>query len=221
MIRLSFGRLIKCLPASFRDRYRDCWNRWLGLLWRPRLPQNPDGRVYLHLGCGYVIHPRFINVDVLPLRHVHYVQSVERLHRFRDDSVDLIYSSHCLEHFSHQAVPSILVEWRRVLKPGGILRLSVPDFDAILKIYQDNGFSVESIQATLMGGQDYASNYHKIIFNHGSLTRLFKDAGFVNLTAWQPGADELTAFADWSNRKVKIGGKEYDVSLNLQAEKGR
>src|SRR5207249_3890671 len=79
----------------------------------------PDGKLHLHLGCGIVNSPGFVNIDAIPMRHIHCVQAVDRLEKFRSGSADLIYASHVLEHISHRETLSVLQEWRRVLKPGG------------------------------------------------------------------------------------------------------
>ena len=52
---------------------------------------------------------------------------------YKDDTVDLIYASHVLEYFDIVEVKEVLREWRRVLKPGGELRIAVPDFEMMNK----------------------------------------------------------------------------------------
>lgn len=96
---------------------------------------HPAGDLRLHLGCGAINCPGFVNVDGIDYPYVHYVQSLTHLTRFRDASVAFIYSSHTLEHFPRAQTVSILQEWYRVLVPGGKLCVSVPDFDCILDIY--------------------------------------------------------------------------------------
>ena len=93
------------------------------------IPEVDNGKMYLHLGCGNINKENFINIDGFPYSHVHYVQSLDKLSNFDDDSVDLIYACHCLEHFRYSQTELVLREWYRVLENGGILRLSVPDFD--------------------------------------------------------------------------------------------
>jgi predicted SAM-dependent methyltransferase len=192
----------------------------LRLFWRPALPRLANGEVRLHLGCGKIDHPGFINIDALPRRHVHYVQAVDRLGRFANSSVDLIYACHVLEHFSHLKVPAVLREWQRVLKPGGRLCLSVPDFDRILEIYHAASDDMASIINPLMGGQEYAYNHHRVAFNQAYLTRLLLAAGFRKVGPWAP--DDGRAghdIHDWSRRPFKVVGREIPISLNLEAEK--
>lgn len=192
----------------------------LRVVHRPPTPLLPGGETRLHLGCGKIDHPGFINIDALPRRHVHYVQAVDRLGRFADGSVDLVYACHVLEHFSHLRVPDVLREWCRVLKPGGRLCLSVPDFDRILDIYAGTGRQVPIILNALMGGQEYPYNYHRTAFNKEYLTGLLLAAGFKRVHEWAPDDGGVAHDVnDWSRRPFVVEGRAYPVSLNLEAEK--
>jgi predicted SAM-dependent methyltransferase len=194
--------------------------RLLHPIFRSSLPKLPNDELRLHLGCGKVNHPGFVNIDAIPRRHVHYVQRVDRLKRFRDGSVDLVYACHVLEHFSHLKVPSVLQEWARVLKPGGRLCLSVPDFDRLLDIYRDAGGNVDAILNPLMGGQEYAYNYHRVIFTQAYLGKLLLAAGFSRVYMWEPDDGGVAHdIHDWSRRPLVVNGKPHPVSLNLEAEK--
>ena len=56
-----------------------------------------------------------------------------------DNKVDLIYNCGTFEYFDLQEAPKVLKEWYRVLKPGGTLRISVPNFESVVKVYLNNG----------------------------------------------------------------------------------
>ena len=56
---------------------------------------------------------------------------------FSDDSVPLVYSSHCLEHLDDATVEQVLREARRVLRPGGRLILKLPDYDEALRAWRE------------------------------------------------------------------------------------
>lgn len=222
--------LIKIIPLSFRNKYRSLWNKvkleiqtTYGKLKRqikrPSFPQLEDRKVNLHLGCGSINHSKFINIDGLPGPHIHYIREINNLAPFKEDSVNLIYACHCLEHFSYIKVSDVLGEWFRVLKDGGILRLSVPNFDLLLDIYRENGNDISTIIGPLMGGQNYKFNFHMTVFNQSSLQNILINTGFKQVREWQPGSSELTTFNDFSVHKVLINGKYYPVSLNLEAIK--
>jgi predicted SAM-dependent methyltransferase len=78
----------------------------------------------LNLGCGLTQVAGFLGVDLDPELHPDVVADVESL-PFEDDSVDEIYASHVLEHVPYDS--PALTEWNRVLKPGGLITIIVPD----------------------------------------------------------------------------------------------
>ena len=145
------------------------------MLYPPNYPKNPNGDVFIHLGCGEINSPEFINVDSRPLLHVHHVHDAQSLPFFSDNFADLIYVSHTLEHIPMEDVVDVLKEWQRVLKPGGILRISVPDFDQIINIYHSNNRSIETIWRPLLGGQEYPENYHFSVFNKKYLKDILEE----------------------------------------------
>jgi len=176
------------------------------------------GSVFVNLGCGLTNHPRFINIDGYPHPHIHYVSRIDRLSMFAHNSVDLIYASHCLEHFKYGEVDRVLDEWHRVIKPGGIIRLSVPDIDKLIDIYNDTN-DPDDIVPQLMGGQNNKYNYHYVVFNGLNLKKYLNRAGFVGVQEWIPGSCDLTTFDDFSVYHKVVNGKNYPISLNLEAKK--
>lgn len=178
-----------------------------------------NGRLNLHIGCGRFDHPQFVNIDGYPFAHVHFVQSIERLDRFRTGSVDLIYASHCLEHIRYRGTVAVLAEWQRALKPGGVLRLSVPDFDTLVDVYMRRGRDADVVMTQLMGGQNSRYNFHYTLLGEVNLTRALHSAGFATVRRWQPGDSELTSFPDWSAFPVDFGDRSQVISLNLEAVK--
>lgn len=83
----------------------------------------------LHLGCGNDYKEGYINVDLYPqpgdrVDEIWDISSVPR----SDNTVDEILSSHVIEHFDFNTGQKVLLEWYRVLKPGGVLKIETPDF---------------------------------------------------------------------------------------------
>ena len=87
----------------------------------------------LHLGCGKRYIPGYFHIDGFDGPHIDHVCSIDDLSFIEDNSIDLIYACHVIEHFKRARLPQVLKEWNRVLKKGGKLRLAVPDFEAIVK----------------------------------------------------------------------------------------
>lgn len=122
----------------------------------------------LNLGCGRKLspHPDILNVDWTPYLRARrnaparflatVILSGQRREFFRSipdnvlardlrkglpfeaGSVDAVYHSHVLEHLDRDAVPGFLREIARVLRPGGIQRIVVPDLEGIVRDYLDD-----------------------------------------------------------------------------------
>jgi predicted SAM-dependent methyltransferase len=88
---------------------------------------------------------------------------------FDDNHADLIYMCHVLEHVKMNDLHSVLFEMYRILKVGGILRVSVPGFDELVAFYNGHNKSMDSIELQLMGGQNHEYNFHYSVFNEQSL----------------------------------------------------
>lgn len=91
----------------------------------------------LNLACGnsYVANSDWINLDyVSSSPYVRQANLLETL-PFDSNSISLVYSSHFFEHIPLHQVPSFLKECHRVLKPGGVIRLVLPDFEEMCREY--------------------------------------------------------------------------------------
>ena len=190
------------------------------LVVKPAIPKNSDGKVLVHIGCGKTNSPEFINVDARPLAHVHIVtDDITSLPDFNTGTVDLVYMCHILEHIKRKDLKKVLSEMKRVLKVGGVLRLSVPDLDKLIEVYNASDNDINAISHQLMGGQDHEYNIHYSVFNHQRLTELLKEVGFQKVVTWDPDNCRYHDFKDRASRKISVNGREYMISLNLEAVK--
>lgn len=174
----------------------------------------------LHVGCGDRYIEGFIHIDIRPLPHVDYVASANKLDMFSDNSVDLIYACHVLEHFGRHDIQKVLKEWHRVLKPGGILRVCVPDFDATVEVYQLYK-NLELITGLLYGRQDYLGNTHSVVFNYESLFHQLVEAGFKNIGKYNWRDTDHSVIDDYSQAYIPHMDKNNGilVSLNVEGKK--
>ena len=74
--------------------------------------------------------------DLVDLPHIDFQRPVHDLSCFEDEQAEIIYASHVLEYYDRFKAKQVLQAWYRVLKQDGILRLSVPDFQSLIKVYQ-------------------------------------------------------------------------------------
>lgn len=174
--------------------------------------------VRLHLGCGSIILPGFINIDVLDLPGVDIVMDLSDVSRFKSKSVDFLYASHHLEHFPTAQVPKILKEYFRILRPRGVVKIAVPDLDAVMELYvkHKNWFTPPHNPwlGILYGGQDYEFNFHKTGFNFLWLKYLLENAGFTDVERFKPSEEFGVRDASFARRPFN-----QSVSLNVQAAK--
>ena len=70
-----------------------------------------------------------------------------------------------------------------------------------------------------MGGQDHEYNIHYSLFNCKRLTELLKEVGFQKVVPWDPDNCQYHNFKDRASRKMNANGREYTISLNLEAVK--
>lgn len=89
----------------------------------------------LNLGCGINYHPLWINIDFVSTGPDVMAHNLLSGIPFPDHSFDVVYHSHVLEHFSREDAQDFIAECYRVLKPGGLLRVAVPDLEEIVKCY--------------------------------------------------------------------------------------
>jgi len=174
----------------------------------------------IHLGCSDVKIPGFINIDQEYKHHIDYIADVSKLVMFEDNTISLIYTSHVLEHFGRHDIERVLTEWYRVLKPGGTLRISVPDFEAIVRAYQ-KGYEMEDLMGLLYGGQDKKLNYHYVCFNFKYLKQLLEKVGFVDIKKYDWRKTIHKDYDDYSQAYLPHMNKEDGLlmSLNVEAKK--
>ena len=121
---------------------------------------------------------------------------------YPDGSVDEIRASHILEHWSHREVTTVLTDWLRALKPGGRLRVAVPNFEWVCQEYM-KGKQI-NVQGFLMGGHVDANDKHGVLFDKDLLAATLKSVGFENIGPWVSEVKDTATL---------------DVSLNLQGFK--
>lgn len=92
---------------------------------------------YLNLGCGthYSEKTEWTNLDFVSSGKGVVAHNLLKGIPFNDKSFDLVYHSHVLEHFSKEDGEKFVSECLRVLKPGGVLRIVIPDLECIVKEY--------------------------------------------------------------------------------------
>lgn len=177
----------------------------------------------IHLGCGPKYIPGWFHIDALEMDHVDHVGAVEELDFIPSNSASLIYACHVLEHFNRHTYKAALTEWHRVLKPGGVLRIAVPDFAAAAELYLSNTLpnGIEGVRGLVCGGQKDAYDFHGMIFDEPSMRNALVDVGYAEIRYWDWRTTEHADMDDYSQAYMPHMDKENGrlVSLNLEAVK--
>ncbi|MEM6318754.1 MAG: methyltransferase domain-containing protein [Bacteroidota bacterium] len=91
---------------------------------------------YLNLGCGHHFHDDWTNVDFLSTGPNVIQHNLLKGIPFEDNTFEVVYHSHVLEHFSRVDAVDFIKECYRVLQPNGILRIAIPDLEQITDNYK-------------------------------------------------------------------------------------
>lgn len=172
------------------------------------------GQRKLHLGSGGLKLAGFESFDARDDVGADHVGDVRDL-PFDNDTFDIVYFCHGLEHIPNAQVQSALMEWRRVLKNNGWLYLSVPDFSMLARLYANEGWTLGMMEPATMGGQDYEYNFHYSLWDRKKLEDALIRAKFRSVSIYGPSYFLPNGFVDWSNRRMR----GWQISLNMRGQK--
>ena len=185
--------------------------------------------IKLHLGCGKRNLPGYIHIDLDTHDHIDYYQDIKSLPMIEDNSVDVIYNCGTLEYFDRYEVGEVLDEWRRKLKTGGILRISVPNFESVLEVYTSNGRNLdgEGILGLLYGRieietpEGFDILYHKTVYDFKSLEGVLLENGFHAVRRYDCHEVLPEDYDDYSKAYMPYMDRTgIKMSLNVECIKG-
>lgn len=156
----------------------------------------------LHCGCGPIILLGWINIDHAEAWNPDVCMDITKLHhKYQEGEADLVFSCHVLEHLEWGAgVVQALAQIFRVLKPGGTVRIVVPDLEFVATKYL-TGQDLKSLY-----GADHfyfrdcpATRFlyfmrawqHTIVFDYALLSSLLREAGFINVRRMPFGQSDI------------------------------
>jgi len=160
--------------------------------------------VKLNLGCGKRKLEGYVNIDLQNWGpgQCDILADARDLDMFEDGSVDRIVTAGLLEHIPPWQTLPALREWHRVLKPGGTIRVAVPDLERIFRGWLVEGTVPEQRALDFIFGGDKVPNLygfykyydHLTGFTFERLARLLQEAGF----------QDCERAEHWRNRDVVL-----------------
>ena len=175
----------------------------------------------LNIGCGTSGIQGWVNIDNSPTILLSRLPFGRRIFRtpdwapgvlrvdvrkripFADLSASYIYSSHTFEHFTYDESLAVAKECFRVLKPGGILRIVVPDLGIMVRDYVADTVNPKASHRFIgrllltSGLRDvfHPGAHHKQMFDAASLCHLFREAGFPSPSVSAFGSSRIPDIA--------------------------
>ncbi len=123
----------------------------IGRLMQSDLKVDPEAENYINLGCGSIIHEGMINIDFFFEKGIDYGADLRYPLRIPSNSIDGIVCEHTMEHILYKDDAKLLSECHRVLKPGGTIRIILPDISKFINAYAK-------------GDQEWFDQWEKIFF---------------------------------------------------------
>ena len=156
------------------------WSWWQ----KKKIVKAPN--IYLNLGCGNKLLDGYLNLDVcLRAKGVVY-HDIHELSFLYDNSVDTISAFDLLEHIGPAQVEDTMAEWIRVLKPGGVIVIQVPDLGTQATLYINREWDAEKFSKQILGAWDYGKPGdmefalgHKVAYDRERLGALLVRHGCV------------------------------------------
>jgi predicted SAM-dependent methyltransferase len=142
----------------------------------------------LHLGCGDIKLDSWINIDATPQPHVTDLNcDLTQTLPFEDNSCQLIYHEHFLEHLPVEAGVSLLKECYRVLCEDGVMRIAMPSLDILIEKSYHGTWKEECTDLPFIQTRAELLNIafrwwgHEWLYDREELHRRLHEAGFEHI----------------------------------------
>lgn len=161
----------------------------------------------LQIGAGPFALDGWLSTDIAPASDRIIFMDAADIFPFADGSFDYVFSEHMIEHLTLQQGLFMLKECRRVLKPGGIIRIATPNLEILLGLYASQGLDAKSdnyikwitdtfltgvgvYRASLVINKAFQNWGHKFLYDGDLLSLALREAGFIKLRRCNPGTSE-------------------------------
>ena len=173
----------------------------------------------INIGCGNRnFGKKWVHIDEADYDHIDSKDILMK--EYENESAELIYASHLIEYFDRKEIIPILIRWRDVLRPNGILRLSVPNFEIYAKLYAKEKISLDDFLGPLYGKMEMGNKtiYHKTTYDYSSLKKILLEIGMRNISKYNWRQTSHSMFDDHSQAYFPHMDKENGTLMSLNME---
>ena len=153
----------------------------------------------LNLGCGYDILKGYLNIDLNVFHHPDLVADITNLKMLPSNYYTEILAYDILEHIERTKTKEVLAEWNRLLIPGGLIKIRVPNLIGLLSLFSKKNYQGIKKQEELIqccfGTQAYNGDFHCTSFTESLIRHYLKVSGFeeISITGRDEWLFEITA----------------------------
>ena len=181
------------------------------------------------LGASRHLLDGWLATDLIPKsRHSVFLDATERF-PFPDASIDRILCEHMIEHVPAEAGAALLAECRRVLAPGGRIRLATPDLDNVLSLgepelddrreryvaWSNAEFGADGAGAVTVINRLFHEWGHQFLYDEPTLRGVLEDAGFVDVCRRSVGHSEDADFdgIDFHGESIPAEWNDFETMV--------
>ena len=188
----------------------------------------------LHIGCGSNLLEGWLNADYnIDSSDVFHLDAT-KIFPINADSFDYIFSEHMIEHITYPQGLSMLNECRRILKPGGCIRITTPDLGFLIGLYAQNKSilqlnyinwaSSNFIQNNIFTDTMIINNFvrdwgHLFIYDFKTLKHSLEMVGFINVKSFLLNESTTPEFCNLENEKRMPEGFLQLESFTVEAQR--
>jgi predicted SAM-dependent methyltransferase len=150
--------------------------------------------VNLNIGCGTDYKKGWINIDNNSDNNIEKLDLNWDLRKplpFEDNTVDYIFNEHFIEHLTVEESRATLSDLRRILKLGGVMRIAMPDLEAVVNTYLNvpldkdpviKEFNIDFVQTSAEWiNMSFSWWGHKWLYDWEELERRLREVGFTDI----------------------------------------
>jgi predicted SAM-dependent methyltransferase len=234
-------RLLRLVVTFCRDAARVMVGDARRFLWSIKRPAairkyNDSHAVKkLHLGCGPVVLPGWLNTDLEPRRSEQLFIDVTEPLPFETGTIHYVFCEHLIGDLPYQDGCGLLRESYRVLRRGGRLRLSTPDLQQLASLYATKKTSVQQSYVEWVARvhswwadaplEGFAINALfldvKFVYDRPTLLHALRAAGFTEIAFVRPGQSSDPELCHLERHGQVLGNESFNEfeSLTIEAIK--